>query len=237
MTVLIRQSSQIVHLPQFPPLARLSPALDHALEQVRNPHPDIGAPKQFAALVKHQAGHAADELEAQCKPVPASTVRDWCRPIGAAVRNPPTNEDFAAWAAALMIVCGDLAVGVFTVDTQREALRAFQIFPAVADVSQLLGPKSHTLRARRDALRRIAESETEAPAKAIPVSAGAPAWTADRTMRAPSGPIDPDDWKYSWTQPPIRTPEEQIAILLSEGRAVTDPRARSPVLQGREGLH
>lgn len=139
---------------------KVSPNLGYQIDLVRHPHPDAGAPKQFTAAVKAEARAAADAMAPLCAPVTMEALREWIRPIGAAVRNPPSQEDFAAWGAALVIACDDFAIGAFTATTQREALQTFQFWPSVADICGIVGGRSIALRGKLSALRRIADGET-----------------------------------------------------------------------------
>lgn len=195
----------------------MSAALAKQIELVSNPHPDIRAPKRFPPAVMAEAASVADAMESLCAPVTLEALRAWVRPIGAAVRNPPSGEDFAAWGAALVVACGDYAAGAFTAATQREALTTFKFFPSVADIAAVVGPKSMALRRKLAMLRTIAEAEPE-ERRPTPTDAERRAVAAKlAAFRSglPTGPLPGDGDVKLCERPhdPIRTVDQQLAEL------------------------
>lgn len=206
-----RKPSSIAQLPEPDPI---SPELGWALDQVIHPHPDIGAPRQFVAAVKAQAEVAEAQLRPFARPVTLSELRDWARPLGAGVRNPPAPEDFAAWCAALAVACGDFPAAAFSSRAQRAALQEFQFWPSVSDVCRLVRPKAAEIRDRLHGLRAIVTARTMEPVEPAPAGKPSlPEWVGNRDLKAPSGPTEGGDYAPSEARPPVRTVEEQLAAL------------------------
>lgn len=96
-----------------------------------------------------------------------ATAHDWAqflKPIAAAVRNPPTETDFKARVAAIAHALPDVpAIWLTQAWRQREAMRAWQFWPAVADVAEWLAPYQREERESAERHTRIAAPAPEAP--------------------------------------------------------------------------
>jgi hypothetical protein len=195
----------------------ISYPLARAVQGIVDPHPDAGTPKSYPMTVQAEARDAADMLEAFVANVPPNALMAWARPLGAAVRNPQSDQDFAAWLAAAAVGLSDYAAGAFSIETQRAALRQFKFWPSVADVAELVGPKSANLRTRHRALRKIADAATEPPRQTPPPGpVPLPEWVGSRSMRKASGPVAEGDTRHSLARPPERTVAEQIEQLMGK---------------------
>jgi hypothetical protein len=142
----------------------LSAPLSRAVKSVLEPHPDLGMPSVFPALVRAEAAAAASELERQCRPVTAERLQRWIQPVGAIVSNAPApqSDDYRAWIAAAMTAFSETSAGSFNAETQRAALLKFKWWPTAAEISSIVGPKGVALRAELAALWRIARAEPPA---------------------------------------------------------------------------
>lgn len=144
-----------------------------------------------------------------------ATAEDWSRfmrPIAAAVRNTPSDNEFRARVAAVAHAVRVPAEWLRQPWRQAEAMRRFQFWPAVFDIAELFADdlKAEAVtRERRERLgdaparaalpRPIAEFvEVRTPQEIAHVKAAAAALTAELTkagpMRrtaAPARPLDP----------------------------------------------
>lgn len=109
---------------------------------------------RISDAAKEEARAAARRFEALLRPATALEILAWLTPISIAVRNPPPAEDVQGVAAALSIL--DLPAAAFTLDAQREGMRAWRFFPSAADVAALIEPAGRRWRARRAACLDIA---------------------------------------------------------------------------------
>jgi hypothetical protein len=92
------------------------------------PAPDVVAEAKRLLLI----------IEPMVQPPTATLVRNWLRPLAAAVRNPPSKVDFEARVAALIMVSQDLPIAAFNIETQRTAICQFTFWPSVAEIRELL---------------------------------------------------------------------------------------------------
>ena len=94
-----------------------------------------------------------------------ATAADWARflkPIVAGVRNPPTEGDFKARAVAIAHALPNVpAIWLTQAWRQREAMTAWQFWPAVADVAEWLAPYQREERATADMRHRLAAPAPE----------------------------------------------------------------------------
>jgi hypothetical protein len=119
-------------------------------------------------------------------PVTRKTIRQWLATINTAVRNTQPDEEFMKRVSAIAVACTDLPGWVFNADTLREAMRAWQFWPAVADVHALLDAHAAPVLARLDALQAVASHEaapTPSPAPAEPELTPEQRAEATRRMR------------------------------------------------------
>ena len=133
---------------------------------------------------------AIGEMEQRLQPISLALLRLWLGPVNAAVRNPQSQEDFAARCHGLIALLDDLPSGAFTRDARR-ALPNF--FPAAADIREAVEPDARRLRvllAGLEAVQRAAtrkrrdmpepRSERSAEALAV-VQRTVAAFTAERS--------------------------------------------------------
>lgn len=137
---------------------------------------------------------------------------DWARflkPVAAAVRNPPTEADFKTRVAAVAMSLPHIpAEWLRQPWRQAEAMRLFQFWPAVFDISQMFADdlkaqrESADMRGRLSAPKHIAEidfnaapeptpeeiAEVKAKARAVMAEAFAPR-PNDRTTGAKAAPV------------------------------------------------
>ena len=162
----------------------LSPALSNEVWQVSHPHPDVGAPKRFTAIVQAEARDAIVELTPLCFPVTRARLERWIQPIGAVVANAPVakSPEYNAWMAGMLAIFGapdgrkrdpiaGVAIGAFTDETARECAVTNDFWPTAKAIYAVVSPDSNALRDRLRHLQRIADAETEEPLPPLPSSA------------------------------------------------------------------
>jgi len=153
----------------------LSSNLARKVERMASTDPDTrdiqhNYPIRPTAIERAEAATALPAYEAALRPISDAALIAWAEPINAAVRNPQSREDFlirvSVWAHALR----DVPVRCFTPESQSEAMRAFQFWPAAADVYALLKPQADALIAAAKALQTLAETETPPPPPPSPTA-------------------------------------------------------------------
>ena len=82
----------------------MSYRLSYAVQQIANPHPDVGIPRQFPAMVQAEARDAIAELAPLCEPVTRQRFERWIQPIGPVVANALTvgSDDYRVWLAGML---------------------------------------------------------------------------------------------------------------------------------------
>lgn len=175
----------------------VSSLLWHALRLCAEPHPDIGRPKSFHAVVQTEAQGMADRLDAACQPAGPRFVTEWVKVIvyGITSGNRLSDQEAAARLAAIVMALQDLAVGAFTEEARRSIVRSCRFAPSAAELYDTLAPRAHALTSRRDMLRYIAAAGTEP----VHPPAGNVVALRPRALPAP--------------QKPERTVEQQLAAL------------------------
>lgn len=159
--------------------------------------------------------HAASILSAyraQIKPTTLALVRQWLEDLAVGVPVPKSQQDIgmAPRAATVFAACGEFPSACWTQKTLVMALRAFEWFPSPAKVYELLKPVADEIAATLAGLEAIANAKpTEiARERTEPyILPPPPSWVHDRTIRGARGQPE------LRAQPPVRTVEEQIAIL------------------------
>ena len=136
-----------------------SMALDSAMSKVRNPHPDIGAPRHFPPYVVAEAKrlHAAAERAAE-----PATSRDWAEflaPIAAVVANAPTKDGYVAACRAFEFAMPAMPRAVLSRDRQREAMRRFTFWPKPAELSVWLDAEAAPIWREIVVLRQVAQAK------------------------------------------------------------------------------
>lgn len=142
--------------------APFSPALDRAVDLAMSPFPGVARDPVAPAVCQEAARHLA-QLERAFRPCSHAVVREWLKPLAAAVRNPPDEETFDLKAAVITAACADVPDDAFTVKSQREALGKFAFFPAAADVLALFQDQITARDRKLRALRLVAESTPAGP--------------------------------------------------------------------------
>jgi hypothetical protein len=72
------------------------------------------------------------------RPPSLEHLRAWLLPVAAAVRNPPTEDDFELWLAACALAFAELPAAIFNVKSQREMLLNSKFRPSPADIFESL---------------------------------------------------------------------------------------------------
>lgn len=122
-----------------------------------------GVPALPGHLRRRAALYVA-EAEAAGAPAGFDLVLAWLLPLAAAVRNPPSREDAATRAAAIVQACHDLPAWGFNGDTARTAVAKFDWWPSAAEVRALIHEATREGRETVEALRAIAAApEREEP--------------------------------------------------------------------------
>jgi hypothetical protein len=188
--------------PSVPSLAApaMSPWLQRAVKDFRNPHPDAG-PEPVQPVVRDEAKRIAAALEASLRPATLDEWRAFLLPILAAVANPPDRNAFSARVAAIAEALRDIPAGALSPDAQRDVMRFNRFFPTPADLEPLLRPRCAERMADLSTLRRVAAAPTErepeqiAPEARAAMAARAHALaaeiraSADAQERGPTGAV------------------------------------------------
>lgn len=143
------------------PLAgwRLSQSLTNLVEDAVNPHPDVGFVRTFLPdHLRQEALAALTRLDAMALPAPPLVMAQWLNGINNGMTQPLSPPEFAARAGETLNVLATLPGGVFTPETRAEAVRAFEWFPGVAQLTRLLAPHTLPVLSRQRALRRLLEA-------------------------------------------------------------------------------
>lgn len=181
-----RRRNAAVTLPklQAPPY---SSPLWWAVEHVTNPHPDIGAPKEFHPRVKREASAHLALLDPMMDQVTPALFGAWLRPILSACRNPPEGDTTDGLLTLLYRGFFSYPTGVFTLETQSEAIRVGTYRPSGGDIAAILEPAVRELRQRATTLRYIteaADTPEHPPAREdVPEIPKAPAFEAQEPVR------------------------------------------------------
>jgi hypothetical protein len=157
----IAKSTRREELPQFASAPVGSPALQRALEDSRyyRPGPIWSDREWFAerpptAEVQTEARALLGSIEEwMAKPSP-TRIAAWLKPIAAAVRNPPSESDFAARCAALALM--ELPAAAFNTANRHQLLWNCQFWPSVADICAAMREDQARLRDWRTDLSKVA---------------------------------------------------------------------------------
>lgn len=156
-----------------------------------------------------QAKHFLEQLEAISKPPKPEVIADWVSFLATGVASPPGPEEIRLKTGALMLNCGNLPA-VWTRETLIAALDKFKFFPSAAEVKELLSGFAEKIQRQKQALEAMANAPWRRPTTIVPGKyeiPPAPEWCGDRTTRHFSGK------GVITAQPPIRSVEQQLAIL------------------------
>lgn len=179
-----------------------------------------------------EAAYWLAEFDRICEPPhDQAVIRDWFSRLATVVANPPARDDFAQRVSAAMWALADLPAGVWTAETWREAAKKFKFWPSVAEVGDLLSPHAVKLERKRGILRSMSsapvprDTVTAPPQEPYPVQP-VPAWCFDRGENSPhfNDRTERDEFGEEAgrfrirIQRPVRTPAEQIAILLGHAK-------------------
>lgn len=149
---------------------------------------------------------------AQIKPTTPEMVRAWVSDLAMHVPMPRAGQSIgiAARAGGILMACGTFPAACWTRETLTLALQTFKWFPTSSEVYELLKPIANKIKATLAGLEALANakpSERAVPAREPYQPPPAPDWAFDRTMRGSLG------YRTLNIQPPLRTVEEQIALL------------------------
>lgn len=140
-----------------PSLARL----DHWLDAVLNPHPDIGRMPRVPESIRDAAFDALAAIAPLLCPAPRDVLSAWLWPIANGVEWTPDDGEFNRRIAALEMVAGEVPGVAWTVDAQRDGLRQWRRFPSVAAIVELVSGPVRPLISRARGLRLLAALQAE----------------------------------------------------------------------------
>lgn len=169
--------------------------------------------------------------QAACQPSEDAMILGWLGRLMCGVGNPPNEEEAPAKLAAMLITLRGLPRGVWNEQTLAQAYRTFRFWPPTADVFAMLKPHAERFRTTHEALENAART---GPARAStepynPIaspekkpSTGRPAGSSRLAelaeLRRRVRPTEADG--EHGIPPPLRTVEEQLAILRRETEPV-----------------
>lgn len=132
------------------------------------------------------------------QPHSTATAADWSRflrPIAAAVRNPPSEQDFKARVAALAMAMPTATADILAKQwLQAEAMRKCQFWPSVADLAEIIQPEINDARRQQsEAVAAISYCPpqmriTPTPEEAAEVKAKLDAFMAEMRMSSDGQP-------------------------------------------------
>lgn len=94
---------------------------------------------------------------AAAKPISVEALAEWLRPLAVVVRNPMSADVLAKLAPILAMGLSDVPCGAFTEATWRRAAQAFQFWPALADIVDIVRDEADDIRQRVTVLRYLAD--------------------------------------------------------------------------------
>lgn len=154
----IARRDQEVRLAPDMPTFPMSEALERAYYATSKPHPDIGPPKVYPAILQEEAMRALMLLRGFADPVPENIARLWLSPIPNVVRD--YRDSVGDWFAGVTLALRGMECGAFTETTQRAALRNFKFFPSAADIYDILSDPAWEIRHRVRVLNTIVKAPT-----------------------------------------------------------------------------
>lgn len=136
--------------------------LARAIEQIIDPHPDLGIPDEWPVKIRGEARLVGAALRHVVAPVTPQRLYEWTMPVllsaMVTVGKERSQRDIDTWLASLGQCVAGLAIGAFTVETQQIALRTIRFVPFPADIYDVVAPHSRRILERFDALKRILRS-------------------------------------------------------------------------------
>ena len=141
----------------------ISSALWWAIDRARNPHPDVGRPREFHPAVQQDAQVRLNRIASLCVPAGPDIVALWATPLLMGLSKATEADSAAARMKLVILALQDLAVGAFTPAAQAHVARTVHYTPMPADLYEALLPRSVELRQRLEHLRYIADAPTERP--------------------------------------------------------------------------
>ena len=154
--IVVRGGAIMAYPPEFDLMDR-SRSLGRDLEDVENPHPDVGRPRSFHSLAHREAGRLLQRMAPYCAPAGEAAVRAWVTPVlmATAAARDLAPEYAQARIAGCVMACSELAAGAFTKEAQKDLLRTATFNPVPSEFYAALMPRSVELRTRQEALRYI----------------------------------------------------------------------------------
>ena len=150
------------------PSNELVEAIDDLERQHRSGYTKGGTSHEYfvctmpASDVVAEAKRLLPIFDQMVQPPTADLIREWLRPVAAAVRNAPSKVDFDARVAALVMVSQDLPIAAFNIETQRTAICQFTFWPSVAEIREILVKDGRRyLGPRRDLLKIVSARPME----------------------------------------------------------------------------
>jgi hypothetical protein len=101
------------------------------------------------------------QAEAACRSARPGIIAQWCQLLTSLPWGPKTEEESRAAITAIILACGDMPAGVWTIETSTIALRTWKHWPAPAQVYELLKPIGKSITNMRDRLKAIATTSKE----------------------------------------------------------------------------
>jgi hypothetical protein len=146
-------------------------------------------------------------IDTRHRPADPAKIRNWLEKLGCAVSNPPDENALIARLSMVLFACGDFPAGCWTDDTLRMAVDRFSFWPSVAEISKMLKPRAIALNEVLELSKLPRAREMTEPYNPLP----APVVETLRSRVTRWGADDAPGWSNA--QEPVRTPEEQLAIL------------------------
>jgi len=130
--------------------------LETVVEQIINPHPDVGLPTDFPESLRSAANRWLDTTTVYFAPGSDDVLMTWLWPLADAVEPIPSEIEFRRRFDALRIVAAEIPGLVWTRETQRQAMLSFARFPSVSAIMSLVSTYAAEWLQVRHAVRYIA---------------------------------------------------------------------------------
>ncbi len=141
-------------------LPTVSRWLADAIQQARNPHPDIGFERgRLRPGTIEEARRLLPALDQALRIATGAEWHEWLVPMAVLPNAPTRGEAFRGAVGVIAFALRDTPAIILTPDRQREALRSFRFWPTPKEIADLLAPTLREIAAKRAAVRRIAETE------------------------------------------------------------------------------
>lgn len=152
-------------------LPKSSRALDLALRDAENPHPDVGRNTYLAddavrIEARRQLAYVRQALEVM------PTVREWAAwllPLVAELQKSPAPDDFPDAVERVNRYVDDVPLAVLTFETQKRAIKTMRFWPQKSELEAFFAPDVAKLKARARHLAEVARPPREEQPAITPV--------------------------------------------------------------------